>query len=65
MICQSIVDEAETLCPSIVDDAAIVRDRFAKCFTLFANCHNLYSRADKFSEEEVTQLGMPQYVHKH
>ncbi len=35
----------------------LVRDTFVKWFTLFADCHNLYSTSNRMSEEEISKLG--------
>lgn len=57
MITSSIVEATQATFPPAADDAEYTCLKYKKLLTLFSNCHNLYSRANKMEEEQIIQLG--------
>ena len=56
-LCQSIVELANTQCPSLVPEAIALGEKFKEVFKLFAKCHHIYDK-NYVTDAEVTQLGM-------
>ena len=55
-LCSSVERVAETLLPSLSEDATTICDTFKLVFTLFAKCHMVYDQ--KFvSDKQAKELG--------
>lgn len=55
-LCQSVVDTTQNHCPTVLQDAIQVRDKFKKVFNLFSKCHNIYDK-NYVTSEEIKSLG--------
>lgn len=56
-LCNSILDTAIRLCPSLTSEAGSVCDKFKLGFSLFGCCHRLYN-GNKLSDEDINELGI-------
>lgn len=55
-MCRSMVELAQTQCPTLVTETTALFTKFKELFELYANCHKIYDQ-NYVTEEETAKLG--------